>query len=213
MGFGLLKWMNEDWLAPGSGFEFRPQDNMEIISIVLEGMLEHRDSLGNHQILAAGDVQLISSGTGIFHSEINPDRQHSARILQIGILPYKRNSRPAYHFLKEKPMIPNQFYELVSPVQKAGNLKIFQGASMSLGKFEAGEKVHLQPSENEMAQFLFLIQGKITIFDHKLEDRDAIGFKVCTSAEAIVEMTSFLLLMHIPLNHSEKKIEKNGNGQ
>ena len=205
MGFGLLRVLNDDAVAPGAGFDTHPHDNMEIISIPLEGSLEHRDSMGNHGIIAAGEIQVMSAGTGIFHSEYNPSPDSIVRFLQLWIYPNRRNIPPRYGQIKLNPtLFEEKFAEIVAPVPKDNCLMIQQDASLFFGNFRQGKVTIPVPAEKKYGAFLFLIEGKIRIFDHELADRDAIGIHECTSAELEVISPSRILLMLLPLHHNPK---------
>ena len=203
MGFGLLRVLNDDAVAPGAGFDSHPHDNMEIISIPLEGSLQHRDSMGNHGIVSAGEIQLMSAGTGIFHSEYNPDRNSPVRFLQIWILPYRRNLPPRYAQMTiDQQGMKGKFLQVISPEKREDCLQIQQQASLFLGNFEPGKVSVPHRNAEGTGSFLFLIKGKIRLFGHELADRDAIGFLENTSTEMEVCEASQVLLMHLPLQHS-----------
>jgi len=199
-GFGLLRVLNDDVLAPGAGFDSHPHDNMEIISIPLEGSLQHRDSMGNHDIISAGQVQAMSSGTGIFHSEYNASTLSAVRFLQIWILPRRRNMPPLYQKVTiDYGQLENNFTEIAGPDEKPGSLQIRQHARLFLGRFQEGNWEIPIPADKNSGTFVFLIQGKIRIFDSDLADRDAIGIRECTSMELKVLQPSFVLLMQVPM--------------
>jgi len=201
-GFGLLRVLNDDVLAPGAGFDSHPHDNMEIISIPLEGSLQHRDSMGNHDIISTGEIQAMSSGTGIFHSEYNASNLSTVRFLQIWILPRRRNLPPLYQKVSiDYEQLENNFTEIAGPEEKPGCLQIRQHARLFLGKFQKGIWDVPIPVEKNSGTFVFLIQGKIRIFDNELSDRDAIGIQECTSMEVKVLNPSFILLMQVPMQH------------
>ena len=203
MGFGLLRVLNDDVVAGGAGFDAHPHDNMEIISIPLEGSIEHRDSMGNRGIISAGDVQIMSAGTGIFHSEYNSDPRASVRFLQIWILPYRRNLPPRYAQMKIDPVqTEGKFAEIISPEEKENCLMIQQNARFFIGSARQGTLPLPLPSEKGIGIYLFLIEGKIRIFGEELADRDAIGILDCTSTELEVLSPSKILLMHLPIHQN-----------
>jgi redox-sensitive bicupin YhaK (pirin superfamily) len=201
MGFGMLRVLNDDLLAPGAGFDAHPHDNMEIISVPLEGRLEHRDSLGNHGIVQPGEVQIISAGTGIFHSEYNPDPNNPVHFLQIWILPQRRNQPPAYQtFDYRQNGLRNEFMQVLSTEPGKVAPTIRQLASMHIGHFDQGKEIILKKVQKGYGIFLFLIKGKITIFEQELDKGDAIGISVAEKPSFLTLDNCHILLLQIPMN-------------
>lgn len=158
--------------------------------------------MGHHGLISEGEIQLMSSGTGIFHSEYNQSRTSIVRFLQIWILPWRRNIPPRYSVMKiNQTALQNRFAEIAGPEPKAGCLQIQQRARLFLGKFQMGNFKIPASEEKNSGTFVFLIQGKIRIFDQELRDRDALGNRQCTSMEMEVLNPSHVLLMHVPMNH------------
>lgn len=199
MNFGVLRVLNDDSVAPGRGFGKHPHDNMEIVSIPLEGDLEHQDSMGNTSVIKQGDVQIMSAGTGVFHSEYNKNEDKDVKFLQIWVFPQERNIEPRYG-QKSYPVgdRKNQFQTVVSPEDDHA-VTINQQAWFSLGNFEAGKKNAYQIKRKGNGVYVFLLEGIATIDGHKLNKRDAIG--VWDTNEINVEFSedSELLLIDVPM--------------
>ena len=139
MNFGVLRVLNDDIVAGGKGFGKHPHDNMEIISIPLEGDLEHKDSMGNTTTIKQGDVQVMSAGTGVFHSEYNKNSNQEVRFLQIWVFPDKKNVSPRYDQITlSNQNLKNQFYQILSPNSDDEGVWIHQNAWFHMGKLEAG---------------------------------------------------------------------------
>jgi len=205
MGFGALRVLNDDIVGPGAGFNTHPHDNMEIISIPLEGSLEHRDSMGNHGFIHTGEIQAMSAGTGIFHSEYNQSGSSLVKFLQIWIVPNKRNVSPRYAQMKIKPeRHQNQFGAIISPVPGEETIWIHQNASLFLGNFEAEKVAQIPEAKNGIGNFLFVLKGKINLFGSTLHDRDAIGITDSPITEVSLMEQSQLLLLQVPLNPYSK---------
>jgi len=205
MGFGALRVLNDDIVGPGAGFNTHPHDNMEIISIPLEGSLEHRDSMGNHGFIPSGEIQAMSAGTGIFHSEYNQSGSSLVKFLQIWIVPNKRNVSPRYAQMKIKPeRHQNQFGAIISPVPGEETIWIHQNASLFLGNFEAEKVAQIPEAKNGIGNFLFVLKGKINLFGSTLHDRDAIGITDSPITEVSLMEQSQLLLLQVPLNPYSK---------
>src|SRR5210317_195033 len=136
MHFGVLRVLNDDVVAPGKGFGTHPHDNMEIVSIPLEGDLEHKDSMGNSATIKQGDVQVMSAGTGVFHSEFNKNEDSEVKFLQIWIFPREKNVEPRYDQVSLRDIEKkNQFYQVLSPNKDDKGVWIHQDAWFNLGNF------------------------------------------------------------------------------
>ncbi len=176
MGFSDLRVINDDIIAPSSGFEQHPHSNMEIITVILEGVLEHRDSEGNETFLRPGDVQAMSAGTGIMHSEFNPSVSERSHILQIWILPNRKNLRPEYKqkFFAEDEM-KNELKLIVSKDERKESLKIHQDASIYRSLLEADKTIVYEMPENRKF-WLQVARGAIEVNSSILEAGDGISF-------------------------------------
>ncbi|MBC7554735.1 MAG: pirin family protein, partial [Taibaiella sp.] len=162
--FGALRVLNDDIVAPGMGFGKHPHDNMEIITIILDGELEHKDSMGHAQKIVPGEVQVMSAGTGVQHSEANGDRHKPVNLLQSWIFPDKRDVTPRY---EQKAFDPaeriNKFHTLVSPMDNDDEgLKIYQQAWIYRTTLEAGNTVQLHLHSGQNGAYVFLIDGAIS---------------------------------------------------
>ena len=201
MHFGVLRVLNDDRVAPGKGFGTHPHDNMEIISIPLEGDLEHKDSMGNTTVIREGDVQVMSAGTGVFHSEYNKNQDKEVKFLQIWIFPNKRNLKPRYDQISIKDMEKkNSFYQVLSPYNGDQGVWINQDAWFHLGKFEAGKSEPYELKRKGNGVYAFILDGEVEIEGQKLEKRD--GFGVWDTDKITVKSVteSHILLMEVPMN-------------
>lgn len=175
MNFGLLRVLNDDSVAAGRGFGAHPHDNMEIISIPLEGDLEHQDNMGNKTVIKSNDVQIMSAGTGVVHSEYNPSREDAVKFLQIWVFPKERNIKPRY---AQKTFAPadreNKLQVVVSPEHEEA-VWINQDAYFSLGKFEAGKTVDYEIQKNGNGAYIFVLDGKVEVAGEVYDKRDAVG--------------------------------------
>jgi quercetin 2,3-dioxygenase len=176
MGFGPLRVINEDWVRPGAGFDTHGHANMEIITYVLSGALEHKDSLGSGSVIRPGDVQMMSAGKGILHSEYNPSDSEEVHLLQIWIMPRETGTRPTYQQTSFTPEdFRNRLRLVVSPDGAEGSLVIRQDAKLYVARLDAGKSLSLEMAPNKK-YWLQLARGKITLNKQALEAGDAAGF-------------------------------------
>lgn len=201
VNFGALRVLNDDIVAGGRGFGQHPHDNMEIISIPLKGSLEHGDNTGGHGIIKSGEVQIMSAGSGIAHSEKNASSNEAVNFLQIWVFPKVRNIQPRYDqklFLAEERI--NTFQTVVSPEKDGKGLWINQDAWFSLGKLQAGFSTEYTLNEKGNGVYAFVIEGDVTINGQALNKRDGLGIwdtdKLSITANAEAEV----LLMEVPMN-------------
>ncbi|GMU94605.1 pirin family protein [Ignavibacterium album] len=200
MGFGLLRVLNDDIVLPDSGFGTHPHDNMEIITIILDGQLQHKDSMGNGSVIKAGEVQVMSAGSGVTHSEFNPSKTEKVNLLQIWIYPKEENIEPRYDqksFPKNERK--NKLITAVSGYSENGPLYIHQNAEIKLGYFDKGNKINYQ-IRNGNGVYLFVIEGHLKIVNEDLLRRDAIGIYNITEFNIEVAETSEFVLLEIPMN-------------
>lgn len=195
MGFRSLRVMNEDWIAPGKGFGAHPHDNMEIITYVLEGELEHADSMGNGSVLTPGRFQRMSAGTGVTHSEFNPSDAETVHLYQIWLFPNERNVKPSYEELAVPDADKQDRLRLVASNDgREGSLTIHQDAAIYLGKLDAGAQVehNLAPGRHAWLQVL---RGAATVNGQPLSIGDAAAVsdeqRLEIHAEANVEVMLF----------------------
>jgi quercetin 2,3-dioxygenase len=198
--FGMLRVLNDDIIQAGAGFPLHPHKNMEIISIPISGALEHKDSMGNVTTIRDNEIQVMSAGSGIMHSEYNPSDTEDANFLQIWILPDQINIRPVYDQIKiNETDLVNQFKLLVSPGKNDDTLWINQDAHIYLGKFEAGKSANLKLNSKKNGLYLFVIEGSIRINDQFLEHRDGIGIYDTDSIDISILTGSKLLALEVPM--------------
>ncbi len=198
--FGVLRVLNDDTIAPGMGFGTHPHDNMEIITIPLEGDLAHKDSMGNAEIIKFGDVQVMSAGTGIRHSEFNPNEDKRTKLLQIWLFPNKRNVEPRYQQITlDVNDRQNKLQQILSPNPEDSGVWIHQDAWFHMGKFEKGITKTYNVKRNENGVYAFVISGSITINGQVLETRDALGITKTEILEITATSDAEILLMDIPM--------------
>lgn len=199
--FGALRVLNDDIVAPGMGFGKHPHDNMEIITIVLDGALEHADSMGHTQAIHPNEVQVMSAGTGVFHSEYNHNKDKEVNLLQTWIFPNKKNVKPRYDqrvFPAEERV--NQWQTLVSPEGKDdGGIKIHQDAWIYRATVEAGQTLSHKLHSTENGLYLFVIDGSANANGQQLTKRDAVGFTELDELNITADSKSDVLLFEVPM--------------
>lgn len=199
--FGALRVLNDDTVAAGRGFGTHPHDNMEIISIPLEGDLEHKDSMGNTAIIRQNEIQVMSAGTGIFHSEFNRNSDKLVKFLQIWVFPNKRNVTPRYdQLVLDVNDRRNKFQQILSPNPNDEGVWIHQNAWFSLGKFDEGVETTYTVKAKENGVYAFVISGSIRINDQELGPRDGFGIwnTELLSVKALSQDAE-VLLMDVPM--------------
>jgi quercetin 2,3-dioxygenase len=198
--FGVLRVLNDDTVAGGMGFGAHPHDNMEIITIPLSGQLEHRDSMGNSGVISKGEVQVMSAGTGIQHSEKNKNKNEPVKLLQIWVFPDKKNVEPRYDQKAfDLNAAKNSLLTIVSPMGEKEGLNIHQNAWFNLGKLDKDFTITYELKDKENGVYAFLIDGEVTINGEKLNRRDALGLSETNKLEIKAGSDSELLLMEIPM--------------
>lgn len=201
MNFGVLRVLNDDVVASGRGFSKHPHDNMEIISIPLEGDLEHQDSMGNKAIIKAGDVQVMSAGTGVFHSEMNKNKDKDVKFLQIWMFPNQRNVTPRYDQITLKDTdLKNEFYQVLSPNKEDDGVWVHQNAWFHIGKFDKDKSETYTIKADGNGVYAFVLEGDVTIEGQILGKRD--GFGVWNTDKIKVTANSDdakILLMDVPM--------------
>lgn len=200
MHFGALRVLNDDKVAAGMGFGTHPHDNMEIISIPLSGDLEHKDSMGNVGIIQNGEVQVMSAGTGITHSEYNHNKDKEVKFLQIWVFPNKRNVTPRYDQiqLKEEDR-KNKLQQIISPNADDAGTWIHQDAWFHLGTFDKGHKETYQVKKQGNGLYFFVLSGSIKVGDQILTDRDGFGLWDLTQIDIETMKDAEVLLMEVPM--------------
>lgn len=201
--FGRLRVLNDDTIAADKGFGEHPHKNMEIVTIPLKGALKHQDSMGNSTVINTGEVQVMSAGTGVKHSEFNPDKEQETNLLQIWVHPEKKHVEPRYgqeKFSAEE--LKNKLLNVVSPKDDNDGkaLWIHQQAYFNLGELETGKKITYNLHKSGHGIYCFLISGEIEIANETLNPRDAIGIWDCDDITIDVKKTAKLLLIEVPMN-------------
>jgi redox-sensitive bicupin YhaK (pirin superfamily) len=200
MHFGVLRVLNDDRVAPGRGFSTHPHDNMEIITIPLAGDLAHKDSMGNASVIREGDVQVMSAGTGIFHSEYNPNDDKEVTLFQIWLFPRERDVTPRYDQIPIRDLHKdNTFFQILSPNPDDEGVWVHQDAWFHLGEFEAGRSATYSPRKDGNGIYAMLIEGKAIINGQELEERDGIGLWDNPTLDFEAIEKSKILLMDIPM--------------
>ncbi|WP_313090454.1 pirin family protein [Chryseobacterium flavum] len=201
MHFGVLRVLNDDKVEAGRGFGTHPHDNMEIISIPLEGDLEHKDSMGNTAVIRSGDIQVMSAGTGIMHSEFNKNSDKLVKFLQIWIYPKKRNVTPRYDQITlDKTKGHNEFQQILSPNADDEGVWIHQDAWFHMGTFDQNKETLYQIRKKGNGVYAFILKGSAEIGGETLEERDGFGVWDIRdiNIKALKEDTE-ILLMEVPM--------------
>ena len=198
--FGVLRVLNDDIIAPGMGFGTHPHDNMEIITIPLEGALEHKDSMDNIGFVETDEIQVMSAGTGVYHSEYNKNKDQSVSLLQIWVFPNTQNVKPRYGQKNIKNLKkPNSFYPIVTPNPKDSEMWIHQDAWFHLGEFNEEITVKYSIQKNGNGVYIFVIEGEGSVLDKTLSKRDALGIWEADSFSITAKKNSKILLLEVPM--------------
>ena len=201
MGFGALRVINDDFVIAGQGFGKHSHRDMEIISIPLSGKLGHGDNIGNNGIIETGEIQVMSAGTGITHSEMNADDHEAVSFLQIWVIPNKMNAEPRYQQIRmDELMKPNAFNQILSPNSDDAGVWIHQDAWFSMGDFDKGvtETYPLKNPNNGV--YIFVISGKVVINGNTLDTRDGLGVWDTKNFTMDVLDGAKVLIMEVPIN-------------
>ena len=199
--FGTLRVLNDDTVAAGMGFGEHGHDNMEIITIPLEGDLAHKDSMGNAETIKTGDVQVMSAGTGIRHSEFNPNHDKRTKLFQIWLFPRTQNVTPRYQQITlDKLKQKNNFAQILSPYQDDEGVWIHQDAWFYLSDFDADFSKKLTLKKEGNGFYIINIEGEIEVGGEKLEKRDAIGIWETAQIEIKANSDAKFLVMEIPMS-------------
>lgn len=200
MQFGALRVLNDDRVAPGRGFDTHSHRNMEIISIPLEGDLEHRDSMGNTSVIRAGDVQVMSAGKGVAHSEYNKNPDREVAFLQIWVLPDRAEVPPRYDQITlEAAALQNRWHTVLGPRGKHPGLWIHQDAWFYLGDFEAGQKTDFRLQDPAHGLYIFVLEGAVEVGGEVLHLRDGMGVEGASTLAFRMLEPGRILLMEVPL--------------
>jgi redox-sensitive bicupin YhaK (pirin superfamily) len=198
--FGMLRVLNDDTIAAGMGFGTHPHDNMEIITIPLEGDLAHKDSMGNAATIKTGDIQVMSAGTGIQHSEYNPNPGQHTKLFQIWLFPKYRNVEPRYQQITlDKSLEKNDFAQILSPNPEDAGVWIHQDAWFYLSDFEQDFSKKLGLKKEGNGFYIINIEGEIVVNGEQLQRRDAIGIWATNEIEIKANTNAKILIMEIPM--------------
>ena len=198
--FGALRVLNDDTVAPGKGFGTHPHRDMEIVTIPLSGALEHKDSTGATGVLRPGQVQVMTAGSGIFHSEYNHSRDEPVRFLQLWILPARTGLPPRYDEKDFTPNLPvNGVLTLVSSEESASTLRINQDARLSLARIQSGNDTEYGVHGTDRGLYAFVIEGAVRIEQEELHTRDAIGVTEPETVSIAADADSEILLIDVPM--------------
>lgn len=201
MGFGLLRVLNDDIIEAGEGFGTHPHNNMEIITIMLQGELEHKDSSGSGSVIRPGEIQVMSAGTGILHSEFNHSKSGLANLLQLWVLPKERNIKPRYD-QKVFPLAEskNSLIKIVSGKESKETLYIHQNAAITYGKLDKGKANKYEFVFKGNGAYFFVINGNIEIDGDIINHRDAAGISDVDDFEVTAMSDSEFVIIEVPLN-------------
>jgi redox-sensitive bicupin YhaK (pirin superfamily) len=195
MRFRSLRVMNEDRVAPGKGFGSHPHEDMEIITYIISGQLQHKDSMGNGRVIETGDFQYMSAGTGVVHSEFNPSKTDPVHLLQIWIMPDVRGAEPRYAEMPMAAAAVGKLHLVASKSGRDGSMAMRQDADLYLGKLNAGDKLSHRLQDGRSA-WLQLAEGKVTLNGEALQQGDGASLKAkgdCVLEVTASEAATFLL--------------------
>ena len=200
MGFGMLRVLNDDTVAEKMGFGTHPHRDMEIISIPLEGDLEHKDTMDNEAIIRQGDIQVMSAGTGVYHSEYNANPDKEVKFLQIWVIPNKRNVEPRYDQITLNPKdSENKFEQILSPNPDDAGVWVHQDAWFNLGNFKEATVVDYDVKKEGNGVYAFVLEGSAEINGQSLGRRDAYGVWETEKLNIKASKDSKILLMDVPM--------------
>lgn len=200
MNFGMLRVLNDDEVSGGKGFGKHPHKNMEIISIPLSGDLEHQDSMGNTTVIKEGDIQVMSAGTGVRHSEYNKNKDQAVKFLQIWVIPNQENVEPRYDQISTLDLKKeNEWYQVLSPHKEDQGVWIHQQAYFSMGDFTQPTSLIYDLKDPKNGVYIFVLEGNLKVETKDLTRRDALGIWDTDSIEVKAEAHTKVLLMEIPM--------------
>ena len=200
MNFGALRVLNDDTIAAGMGFGTHPHENMEIITIPLEGDLEHKDSMGNIGVINEGEIQVMSAGTGVHHSEYNKNADQAVKVLQLWVFPKKQNVTPRYDQMSVRDLKkPNDFYQVLSPNSEDEGMWVHQDTWFHLGEFDVEKSLDYTIKKPGNGVYVFVIEGSLNVEGESLKKRDAIGIWDTETIRFTVQPQSKVLLVEVPM--------------
>lgn len=201
MGFGALRVINDDFVIGGQGFGRHSHRDMEIISIPLSGKLGHGDNIGNEGIIETGEIQVMSAGTGITHSEMNGDANEPVKFLQIWVIPNKMNVTPRYQQLRMDDILqPNEFNQVLSPNADDAGVWIHQNAWFSIGDFDKGATQTYDLKDPNNGVYIFVISGQVVVNGNTLDTRDGLGVWDTKSFTMDAAEDAKVLVMEVPMS-------------
>jgi redox-sensitive bicupin YhaK (pirin superfamily) len=199
--FGLLRVLNDDFIGGGGAFPTHPHDNMEIVTIPFTGALKHKDSTGGEGVIQAGDIQIMSAGTGVQHSEANASATEPVTLFQVWVFPKERNIKPRYDQktfdINERA---NKWQTVISPIEADNALWINQDARFALTKLDAGKEINYSTAFTNNGVFLVVINGSVKVNGQQLNKRDALGISETGSFTVTASEDAELLAIEIPMN-------------
>ncbi|NOQ25475.1 MAG: pirin family protein [Bacteroidales bacterium] len=200
INFGALRVLNDDTIDAGKGFGTHPHDNMEIITIPLSGEIEHKDSMGNSGVISEGEIQVMSAGTGIQHSEFNKNQKEELKVLQIWIFSNQKNVEPRYDQISLKSIEKeNELFQILSPNKDDEGVWIHQDAWFHLGNLRKDWNGEYRLKGKNHGVYLFVINGKISIGNHELFKRDSIEITETDNFKIEALSDSRILIMEVPM--------------
>lgn len=200
MNFGKLRVFNDDEVSAGKGFGKHPHQNMEIISIPLSGDLEHQDSMGNTTLIKEGDIQVMSAGTGVVHSEYNKNSNKDVKFLQIWVVPNKENVSPRYDQISTLDLKKeNELYQILSPSKEDSGVWIHQDSWFFMGDFTQETSITYKLKNKQNGVYIFLLEGSLDVESEKLNRRDAIGVWETQEFSFTAQAGAQVLFMEVPL--------------
>lgn len=198
--FGMLRVLNDDIVAGGQGFGLHPHNDMEIITIILDGALQHKDNMGNGSVIRPGDVQVMSAGTGVMHSEFNPLPDQATNLFQLWIFPKEKGIAPRYDQKSFDASARNGQFQLVaSGFRENGELYIHQDAGISLGNVKGGDTITYRMRKPGNGAYVMLIDGEVNIGDQAMRRRDALGVWDTDTIRINATQNSSLMVVEVPM--------------
>ena len=199
--FGVLRVLNDDSVNPSMGFDTHPHKNMEVISIPLKGYLRHGDSVQNMHTIVPGEIQVMSTGKGIYHSEHNGSDKEQLEFLQIWIIPREEETHPEYNNYDIRPLVKMNELSLIISPDGTTPASIKQDAWFSIGSFNMDMTVNYQLHKEGNGLYIFVIEGDIHVADEQLSKRDGIGIKQVSEIAIQTKKDTKILLMEVPMTN------------
>ncbi len=200
MNFGVIRVLNDDFVQGGMGFSSHPHNNMEIISIPLEGELEHKDSMGNIHTIKAEDIQVMSAGTGIFHSEYNRNKNAACNFLQVWVFPNEQGLTPRYDQQSINGGAQDEWNQILSPNANDSGVWIHQNAWFHIGKFNPEKRINYPFKSPGNGLYIFVLNGDVTVEGYALLSRDGLGMWDINNMELISNTDAQVLIMEVPMS-------------